>query len=295
MDPLLLYYVGSFAFGLVIGSFLNVVIYRLPAGESIVRPASHCPACSTPISPIDNVPLLSYLLLRGRCRHCRVRISPRYPAVELLTGCVFAGVAWRFESLAFAGTGGWPLIVLFMFFAAALLAAAGIDFDCRIIPDGVSLGFLPLGRLAVPAARGVGGEPYSGALAQSVLGALIGGGSLWSVAFLHARISVATGRRFEHWPGEGRRPPRPNEADYWLWFPGLGLGDVKLLAMIGAFLGGVGVLETILAGSVVGLLMGLVHAAVYRSWNSPFGFGPALAIGALAALLAPPGLLLSLG
>ena len=120
------------------------------------------------------------------------------------------------------------------------------------------------------------------------MGALLGGGLLWSVAFLHARVSVALGRSFEHWPGEGAEVPKPSSADYWLWFPGMGLGDVKLLAMIGAFLGPWGVLETIVTASLLGLGLGLVYAAVTRKLNAPFGFGPAIAAGALLALLFPP-------
>jgi len=269
----------ALSFGLVVGSFLNVVIYRLPRGESIAFPGSHCPACDAPIAPWHNVPVLSYLWLRGRCRHCRVAISPRYPAVELLTGLVFAAVALRF--------GPTPLAVLYMVFGAGLIAAAGVDIDWQIIPDEISLGGLALGALAVPAARAFAGEPYVSALAQSAAGALLGGGTLWVVAFLHARISVATGRQFAHWPGEGESLPRPNEADYWLWFPGLGLGDVKLLAMIGAFLGPLGVLDTILAASLLGLLLGIGYGLVTRSWNSPFGFGPAIAAGAVLSLFVP--------
>lgn len=269
----------ALAFGLVVGSFLNVVIHRLPRGESIAFPASHCPACQTPIAPWHNVPVLSYLWLRGRCRHCGVPISLRYPAVELLTGLVFGAIFLRF--------GPTPLALLFMGFAAALIAAAAIDFDWQIIPDEISLGGLAVGAVAVPAVHALAGVPYLEALAHTATGALIGGGTLWVVAFLHARISVATGRTFAHWPGEGESLPRPGEADYWLWFPGLGLGDVKLLAMIGAFLGPWGVLDTILAASVLGLALGLGYGVVTRSWASPFGFGPAIAAGAILSLFVP--------
>ena len=125
------------------------------------------------------------------------------------------------------------------------------------------------------------------AFSRSGLGGLLGGGLLWSVAFLHARLSVVMGRRYEHWPGEGEEPPRPSSADYYLWFPGMGLGDIKLLTMIGVFLGPVGVLETSLAASLLGLLLGTGFAVVTRSFRSPFGFGPAIAGGALLALLMP--------
>ncbi len=282
LDPLLLK-AAAFAFGLVVGSFLNVVIHRLPIGQSIVFPGSHCPACDTPISPLDNVPLLSYLWLRGHCRHCGVWISPRYPAVELLTGCVFLAVTWRLGL-------GW-LALVWMVFAAGLIAAAVIDLDHQVIPDEISLGGLVLGLIVVPWVSSTTGVPYADALWQSGLGALIGAGTLWTVAFLHARISAVTGRQFEHWPGEGESLPRPREADYWLWFPGLGLGDVKLLATIGAFLGPFGVLETIVVASLIGLVFGLAYALLTRSWSSPFGFGPAIAAGALLTLFLPDSLL----
>jgi leader peptidase (prepilin peptidase)/N-methyltransferase len=174
-----------------------------------------------------------------------------------------------------------------MLISAGLLAAAAIDLDHQIIPDEISLGGLVLGLAAVPAVQALSGAEYGPALAQSVLGALVGGGTLWIVAFVHARVSVATGRQFAHWPGEGESLPRPSEADYWLWFPGLGLGDVKLLAMIGAFLGPMGVLQTIVAASIVGLVAGIGWAALTRSWATPFGFAPAIAVGAVLAMLAP--------
>jgi leader peptidase (prepilin peptidase)/N-methyltransferase len=267
--------------GLVVGSFLNVVIYRLPAGLSVVLPASHCPACSKPIAARDNVPVLAWLWLRGRCRHCGAKISFRYPAVELFTGCVFAALAWRF-GVSFTTP-------VYMLFAAGLIAAACIDFDHQIIPDSISLGGLVIGVSLLPAARAAQGVGYAAALHESLLGAVLGGGLLWSVGFLHARVSVALGREFEHWPGEGGAAPRPSQADYWLWFPGLGLGDVKLLAMIGAFVGPAGVLLTILAASFIGLAMGLVFAVMTRSWDSPFGFGPAIAVGAGIALFLQAG------
>ena len=279
VDPA--YWIGfAFIYGLAIGSFLNVVVFRLPEGASIVSPGSHCPRCETPIAWWDNIPVLSFLLLRGRCRRCQERISLRYPAVELFTGFVFALVAWRFGV-------GLPA-ALYALFASALIAAALIDFDHQIIPDEISLGGLAAGLLLVPAVWVFAAEvPPLEALAESFQGALLGGGLLWSIAFFHARLSVALGRSFEHWPGEGQEPPKPSSADYWLWFPGMGLGDVKLLAMIGAFLGPWSVLETIVLASLIGLVLGLGYAAVTRKLNSPFGFGPALAAGALLALLFP--------
>ena len=267
-------------FGLLVGSFLNVVIYRLPRGESIVTPGSRCPECRESIRPWQNVPVFSYLWLRGRCGACGCKISSRYPALEFLTGVLFAAVAWRWGLTAQG--------LLFMAVTAALVAAAAIDFDLQIIPDEISLGGLAAGLLLAPVVQTFeAGSPYLQSLAQSVAGALIGGGVLWSVGFLHARISVATGRTFPHWPGEGEELPRPRDADYWLWFPGLGLGDVKLLAMIGSFVGPLGVIDTLLAASIVGLVVGVSLGVLKRNWKSPFGFGPSIAAGAVLTILMP--------
>lgn len=267
--------------GLLIGSFLNVVIHRVPAGLSIVRPGSHCPSCRTPIPPWDNVPLLSYAWLQGRCRHCGTAISLRYPAVEFLTAVVFTAIAWRF--------GATPATPLYWAFSAALIASALIDADHQIIPDGISLGGLAVALVVAPLVFWSSGGAYSEALLRSIGGAVLGAGVLWTVAFLHARFSVAMGRTFEHWPGDGVALPRPGEADYWLWFPGLGLGDVKLLAMIGAVLGPLGVLDAILASSLVGLVLGGVQAIMRGAGAiaSPFGFAPAIAVGAIATLFLP--------
>ena len=134
----------AFTLGLLVGSFLNVVIYRLPRGESVVHPGSHCPHCQAAIRPWENVPVLSYLWLRGRCRQCSAPISARYPAIEFLTGCVFLALTLRF--------GVQAETPLFLVFAALLITAAWIDLDYQIIPDGLSLGGLAVG-LGIDAAR----------------------------------------------------------------------------------------------------------------------------------------------
>jgi leader peptidase (prepilin peptidase) / N-methyltransferase len=171
--------------GLLIGSFLNVVIYRLPRGESLNRPASRCPACGTPIKPYDNVPVVSWLLLRGRCRSCGTAISPRYPLVEALTGAVFVGVALT--------RGVNDDLAVWLPFAAMLIAVAGIDLDHRIIPNkillpaaiwglaatiafrpdnvddaliagGAAFAFLLLAALAYPAGMGMGDVKLAGVM-----------------------------------------------------------------------------------------------------------------------------------
>ena len=265
--------------GLLVGSFLNVVVHRLPRGESVVSPRSRCPACGHQLSAWQNVPLLSFAWLRGRCGGCAAPISWRYPGIELLTGLLFAAVAWRI--------GATPFLPLLLAFAAALVAAGAIDFDHRIIPDEISLGGLAVALVGVPLAAWVAGSAWLDAFGISVAGALLGSGLLWLVGFVHARICVALGREFEHWPGKDEELPRPGSLDYWTWFPGIGFGDVKLLAMIGAVLGPRGVLATILAASVAGLFAGLVWVAITRRPSAPFGFGPAIAAGALFVLLAP--------
>jgi leader peptidase (prepilin peptidase)/N-methyltransferase len=267
------------ALGAIVGSFLNVVIHRVPRGESIVQPRSRCPGCREPIAAWDNVPVLSWLALRGRCRHCQARISVRYPLIELLTGAAFVAIAWTHGASA--------LTLLWWVFAAGLIAAAGIDFDERWIPDSISLGGLALGLLLVPLAHAHAGVPYASALAESGAGALLGGGSLWLVGFAHARLSQALGREFAHWPGEGAEPPRFPSLDYFTWFPGLGFGDVKLMAAVGAFLGPLGVAQSILLAALLGLIVGLATLVARRDASAPFGFGPAIAAAALVVASLP--------
>lgn len=203
--------------GALIGSFLNVVIYRLPRGESVVHPGSHCPKCRAEIPLSWNVPILSWLLLGGRCRFCRASISPRYVIVETLTAVLFGAVVYRF---------GWtPAAAAYALLTAALVVVTFVDLDCWEIPDEISLPGTALGILFAP---WLFDRPWWFGLLGASLGAL----SLLSVRWL-----------------------------WWLWkrVEGMGLGDVKLLAMTGAFLGAPSLLPTILdaasAGTVVGLLV----------------------------------------
>jgi len=235
--------VAAGLFGLVVGSFANVLVHRLPRGESVVFPASHCPACGAPIRAFDNIPVVSWLLLRGKCRVCRAAISPRYPAIELVNGVLWA--------LVFLRAREWPELIGGVFFASACVVLASIDAEFQILPDKITLTGLVLG-LALSffsKTRGPGG---------AFLGAAAGGGGLFLVAFLYEKIAG---------------------------HEGMGLGDVKMLAMIGAFLGPGGVLVSVLLGSLAGSLVGIAAMASGRGDRKMrLPFGVFLAAGGLAAL-----------
>jgi len=228
-------------FGLVVGSFLNVVIHRVPRHESVVWPASHCPHCGESIRPLDNVPLISYLLLRGRCRNCKESISARYPAVEALTGLLFGVAAYEF-GVSFALL---PALVLI----AALIVLAIIDLEHRLLPNVIvgpaALAGLVLSILANPA--GWWTYPLS---ALAVAGALL-------------VLALAI-------PG------------------GMGMGDVKMGAMLGAFLGPYAVLAVFL-GAAIGAVSGgvlMVAGIVQRRSHLPFGLF--MAIGGVISLFVGP-------
>ncbi len=232
--------IAGFFFGLIVGSFLNVCICRLPENLSIVKPASRCPRCETPISFYDNIPVLSYLWLKGQCRNCREPIGMRYPAIELLTGLFAALCVFRFGISAAAA--------VYFVFAASLIVITFIDIDHRIIPDVISLPGIPLffaGSFLLPAVTPL----------ESLTGILAGGGSLFLVAWVYYLL---TG----------------NE--------GMGGGDIKLLAMIGAVVGWQGVILTIFAASVTGTVIGgVMMIASGKNMKLAVPFGPFLAIGAL--------------
>ena len=232
-----------FVFGAIIGSFLNVCIVRLPEARSVVRPPSHCPVCRRDIAWYDNVPVVSYLLLRGRCRTCGTRISPLYPVVELLTGGLAVALWLRLgPTLAFAG---------YFAFIAALVTITFIDLDHRIIPDVISLPGIGVGLVVSLV------SPLVTPL-DAVLGALAGGGVLLAIAFGYQAI-------------------RGQE--------GMGGGDIKLLAMIGAFLGWRSVFVTLMVASLIGSLIG-VGIMLYQRADTKLAipFGPFLAGGALVSL-----------
>lgn len=237
------------AVGLIVGSYLNVVIHRLPLGLSTVRPRSRCPHCGAAIRATDNLPVLSWLLLRGRCRDCRAPISWRYPAVEATASALFVASFARFglhlETLS--------AIAL----SCLLLTLAAIDIDHLYLPDRLTLGGIAAG-VALQAASD------SGSLARALQGALVGGGVLLVVA---GAWLLATGRE------------------------GMGLGDAKMLAMIGAFLGWPGVAVTLVVASATGAAAGVALLAGRRidlQARLPFGFF--LTLGGLAALFLGPAL-----
>ncbi len=229
--------------GLTIGSFLNVCIYRIPRGESVVHPPSRCTSCGKRLAAWHNIPVVSWLVLRGRCAYCRTPVSARYPSIETLTAVVFALHGVFFEPGA--------LLVVRLAFAAALIVLAFIDLDHRILPNPITLTgvvagvvaslFLPPGWQA------------------SLIGVVIGGGVLWAIGEAYFRL-----RGIE----------------------GMGMGDVKMLGMVGAFLGWKAVLVTLVVASFAGAFVGVVmlrlrsHAMKYQ-----LPFGTFLAAAALVASL----------
>ncbi len=238
---------GTGLLGLVTGSFLTVVAHRLPDGESIVRPGSHCPTCRTPLRPVDNVPVLSYLLRRGRCRACAARIPVRYLLVEVVTCALFVAVPARVH-------GGFA-VAAYLVLAAALVALSVVDLERMRLPTPIVLAAALLG---LPLLAAASAETHAwGSLGRAAIAAAACG-----AAFLAIALAVPKG---------------------------LGLGDVRLAALLGAFLGwlgyrqmAVGFLLALLTGGVVGVAL-LLAKRGSRSTRLPFG--PFLAGGSLAAVL----------
>ena len=238
------------ALGLVLGSFLNVCIHRLPLGESIVTPRSRCPKCGAPVQAWHNVPVLSWIALRGTCASCKAPISWRYPAVEALTGGVLLAL-WRGlgPSWAFGIAGVFALMMIVLFFT---------DWDHHLLPDAVTLPGFGLG-LALAWWNPFLGEPGWPRLVAAVSGAALGSGLLWGIGALYQRVRGVEG---------------------------MGFGDVKLMALIGAFTAPAGVAATLFAGSVVGAAVGLLLIPLRgRDLKSELPFGCFLAPAAMAALL----------
>jgi leader peptidase (prepilin peptidase)/N-methyltransferase len=233
-----------FVFGAILGSFLNVIIYRVPRGESVVRPPSACPACGTRIRFWDNIPLLSYVLLRGRCRDCQARISPRYFIVELAAAVIPLVLYLRFglgRELAIY----WPL-------SYVLLVLSFVDLDYRILPDKVTLPGIAVGLIVAP---------LSGltAFPASLIGALAGGGALYLIAIAGTAVF-------------GKES--------------MGGGDIKLAAMLGAFLGWQAVIVFLFIAFLVGAAVGVAVLAARRSdGDHTVPFGPFIALGAFVTMV----------
>ncbi|GAB4347045.1 MAG: A24 family peptidase [Candidatus Abyssubacteria bacterium] len=241
-----------FALGAIVGSFLNVCIARLPEGKSLVWPGSRCPKCERDIRWYDNIPIISFILLLGRCRRCGERISWQYPAVELLTAVLFVLLLRRFPNVtAFA---------IYMVFTSAMMVVTFIDLNHFIIPDEISLPgiVLGLGVSLIPDGW-AGGLRVSESFVDSLIGCAVGGGMLYAAA-LFALIFLKK--------------------------EGMGMGDVKLLAMVGAFLGWKRVLVTVLVASVAGsAITGVLILARVRKRDEYIPFGTYLAPGAILSLL----------
>ncbi len=235
--------IAFFILGLLIGSFLNVCIHRLPAKESIVFPRSYCPSCKNQIPAYDNIPIIGFLFLRGRCRSCKTPISWRYPAVELLNGVGYLLILHFF--------GKTPETLIYAGFFSALVVITFIDLTHQIIPDVITLPGIPLCFIAASTVLSIG-------FMNSLQGILLGGGFFYLIAWLSLIL---------------------------LKKEGMGGGDIKLTAMIGALLGWQNVLLAIFSASIAGSIVGLTLIGTgLRNRSDPIPFGPFLVIGALIAL-----------
>lgn len=252
--------ISIFLFGSMVGSFLNVCIHRLPLEQSIAFPGSHCVKCNKAISWFDNIPILSYIVLGGKCRFCRERISPRYLLVELLTASAFlvfylnSGFSYRF--------------FLNSIFTCGLIIATFVDFQHRIIPDEISVGGMVAGFF-LNSFRGVSFHPlrYSfPPLVDSLLGILIGGGIIYATGFLFDLVYF---KLLKH-------PPIQGETE------SMGGGDVKLLAMIGAFLGWKAALITFFVAPFFGMVVGVFNMIVKKDHLIPYG--PFLSLAAILSI-----------
>jgi len=237
-DSIILIY--AFIFGACIGSFLNVCIYRLPAYQSIVKPPSHCPVCNTPIKFYDNIPILSYFFLLGRCRNCGNSISFRYVCVEIITGLCALSSFMKY---------GLSIQAMIIFsFISALIVITYIDIDHKIIPNRITLPGIPVCLLASFAFPEL-------SFKDALLGLITGGGSLFLIAWGYKAITKKDG---------------------------MGGGDIKLLAMIGAMIGWQGVIFTIYMASALGTLIGLpLMLARKKNMKYAIPFGPFLSIGSI--------------
>jgi leader peptidase (prepilin peptidase) / N-methyltransferase len=235
----------SFIVGLFVGSFLNVCILRIPEEKSVVKPRSHCPKCGKTLRWYMNIPVASYLYLRGRCAYCRAKISKRYPLIEILTGILFAVVIYIYPD-------EWQLWPAFLYFMCALIVSTFTDLDHWIIPDLVTLPGIVVGLVSAALAPQLIFWPH-------LIGAIFGGGIFMVVNFVYLKIAHKDG---------------------------IGGGDVKFLAMVGAILGFTGALGTLILSSLVGSILGIALILMRKvGGKSALPFGPFLALGALCTFL----------
>ncbi len=258
-----------FAFGACLGSFLNVCIHRIPREESVIRPRSHCPSCGALIHWHDNIPLLSYLALRARCRKCSIRISPRYFLVELLVAGLFVLVWLKYgpdgtaRVLGLAPVNSLSLVVVYWLAVFGLVLGTFVDFEHMIIPDRVTIGGMISGILISTLFPVLHNQAaFYGGLGSSFIGALVGFGILWLIAIL------------------GKLVFRKDA---------MGFGDVKLMGAVGAYLGWIAVLFTLMISSFLGAIVGIsLVAAGKREMQSRIPYGPYIALAALVWILWGP-------
>lgn len=238
-----------FIFGLIVGSFLNVVIYRLPKNESLLTPASHCASCKKPIFWFDNIPLLSFIILKGRCRFCKERISFRYFIVEFLTAILFL--------MFFILFGISPKFLIFTLLGSALIVSSFIDFEYQIIPDEISLGGLLIGVIiSILYPSILEASSIKGSLINSLTGAVVGGGSIFFTGLMGKFIFK-------------------KEA--------MGGGDVKLMAMIGSILGWKKTLLTFFIAPFFGSIVGIIILIKNKGHLIPYG--PYLSLAAIISVI----------
>lgn len=250
----------AFIFGSIVGSFLNVCIHRMPLGESIVWPHSHCPKCKKKIPAYDNIPFLSYIILKGRCRFCKEKISLRYPLVELLTALMFVAVFNRYR-LSYE-------FFVYIIFICALIIATFVDIRHRIIPDEISVGGIILG-LILSAVKGFSPKPLAYDLRplwNSLSGIIAGGGIIYLTGML---FDIVYFKILKKHPIQGETSS-------------MGGGDVKLLAMMGAFLGWQKAIMIFFLAPLFGAVIGIINLVIKKDHTIPYG--PFLSLAAILSL-----------
>ncbi len=245
--------ISIFILGAIIGSFLNVCIYRIPEGLSVVSPSSRCTSCGTPIKFYDNIPILSYFFLAGRCRSCRAKLSIKYPLIEFLNAALYVSVLERF------GYGSPWVLAVYLVFVSALIVIVFIDLEHQIIPDGITLPGIPLaiilGATILPDPV-LPDSPFG--FKESLIGSLAGGVSFYLIAVLGKAVFKKDA---------------------------MGGGDIKMMAMVGGLIGWKGVFLTTFLASLFGSLIGVSLILLKgREWGARIPFGPYLALGSLASL-----------